>query len=100
MQIQFLKMLFAILGSITGTFEMLDDTGSAAYNYESGAYISHTRLGANGVNVFFQICNSDRSGDNSFEFRCVMNTLPNERDARQFIAEFVDWYNAATKSKI
>ena len=97
MSAPFLKMLFAILGSITGTFEFIGETGSAAYNADAGAYIN-CRATPAGVNVMFYLHNGGDS-DNSFEFRCVMNTLPNEHDARQFIAEFVDWYNAS-KPKI
>lgn len=92
MSIPFIKMLFAILASLTGKFEMLDPTGSAAYNVDEGACITYYR-NARGVDVVFLISNSDGS-PNSFEFRCVMDTLPDEAAARKFISEFVGWYNA------
>ena len=37
MSTPFLKMLFAILPSLAGTFELIDEVGSAAYNVDAGA---------------------------------------------------------------
>lgn len=92
MSIPFIKMLFAILASLDGKFALLDETGTAAYNADAGAYVNYYR-NTGGVDVIFMI-NAGDGGANSFVFKCVMNTLPNEHDARKFIAEFVDWYNA------